>query len=127
MLRAYFWITNCACNDGTNAIAVGGVGRYAEVRQMQYKIPIYAAKKFYMYRRSDVPLGSGNKPAEVTHTPDMTDSTYLIINGLGDDWQVSPWEPHPSEVKGNPNHPIWVCVCRCNYGGMISTGPLYQL
>lgn len=101
---------------------------------MQHRIPM--TNSFFAYRRSRVALTEHDSPSGITYTPDPLPqaryiggpaehkATHLIINGLSNDWQISP-PPilHPSEIAGNPNHPIWICMCSCPLGGVVTVNP----
>lgn len=96
---------------------------------MQRRIPM--TDSFFVYRRSRVALTGRDKPTGITYTPDPLPqagyiggpperrATHLIINGLSNDWQISLSLLHPSEITGNPNHPIWICMCACPLGGVV--------
>ena len=107
---------------------------------MQQRIPIINADwTFYAYRRSDVELAEDDRPKGMTYRPDPEPQggwiggppkvvpTHLIIKGLSEDWQISPWQLDPSEVEGNPNHAVWECRCSCPLGGTVTTSTPYML
>lgn len=86
---------------------------------------------FYIYRRSAVDLTEADRPTDITYTPDPLPqpnrrATHLLIHGLSDDWQISLGELQPSEIAGNPNHPIWMCLCGCPLGGTVTVTPPFK-
>ena len=104
---------------------------------MEQRIPIIGADRtFYAYRRSDVELTKDDRPKGMTYRPDPLPQggwiggppkvvpTHMIIKGLSEDWQISPWRLDPSKVEGNPNHAVWECLCRYLRGTVITTAPL---
>ena len=92
---------------------------------MERRIPDPMNNTFYVYRRSNVELTEHDKPTGITYRPDGPSeirATHLIICGLSDEWEIGLAPPHRANVPGNPNNPIWFCVCCPLLGGIVAVG-----